>query len=159
MISVTTMIQFSLMFSESTGAVCAVESMRHPWKQFRCDFWVHRGCFYSRIHASLVGAVSLIISELATTKFSLMFSESIGAVCAVESTRHPWLQFRWWFLSQKGLFALSNPYVTRGSSFVDDFWGHLGFLCCRIHASSVAAVSLRISQTTATLFLMLFLSP
>ena len=27
--------QFSLMISEPTMALCALESMRHPWKQFR----------------------------------------------------------------------------------------------------------------------------
>jgi len=27
--------QFSLTFSESTGAVCTEDSMRHRWKQFR----------------------------------------------------------------------------------------------------------------------------
>jgi hypothetical protein len=46
------------------------------------------------------------------------------------------------------VFALSNPCVTRGSSFVEDFWGHRGFLRCRIHASPVKAVSLMISEST-----------
>ena len=27
--------QFSLMISKPTGVMCAVECMRHPWKQFR----------------------------------------------------------------------------------------------------------------------------
>ena len=100
-------------------------------------------------------AVSLRISKSTTTQFSLIISESIGAVGAVKSMRHHWKQFRWWFLSQQGLIAVSNPCVTRGSSFVDYFWSHLGFLRCRIHASSVAAVLLRISQTAATLFSMI----
>jgi hypothetical protein len=50
------------------------------------------------------------------------------------------------------LFALSNPFVTRGSSFVEDFGGHLGCLLCLIHASPVEAVSLMISDSVATQF-------
>jgi hypothetical protein len=87
------------------------------------DFWGRRGCLRCRIQASPVEAVSLMISEAPWT------------VCAVQSTRHPWKQFRWWFLRPHGLFALSNPRVTRGSSFVDDFWRHMGCLRCRIHVS------------------------
>jgi hypothetical protein len=56
-----------------------------------------------------------------------------------------------------GLFALSNPYVTRGSTFVDDFCGHLGCLLCLIHASPVEAVSLMISDSAATQFLLMIL--
>jgi len=40
-----------------------------------------------------------MISELAATRFSLMNSD------------------------QQEMFALSNPYVSRGTSFVDDFKG------------------------------------
>jgi hypothetical protein len=47
---------FSMIISESRGAVCAIESMRHPWQQ-------------------------------------LMISESTGALFVVESMRHPWKQF------------------------------------------------------------------
>ena len=158
--------------------------MRHPWKQFHwrflrpqglfalsnprithgssfvdnfwvgsdlvfnVDFWVCRGCLCCRIHASPVEAVSLMISE------------SPGAVCAVESMRHPWKLFRWWFLSQEwisfqwwflspqGLFALLNPCVTRWSSFVDDFWVHKGCLRCRIHVLPLEAVLLMNSEST-----------
>jgi len=58
----------------------------------------------------------------------------------------------------EGLFALSNPCLTRGSRFVDDFLfcsdsvfvddfvAHMGSLRCRIHASRVEAVALRISE-------------
>jgi len=61
--------------------------------------------------------------------------------------RHPWKQFLWWYLSPYGVFALSNPCVTRGSSFVDDFWALRRYLCCWIHASPVEAVSLIISKS------------
>jgi len=183
-ISKSTTTQFSLIISESTGAVGAVKSMRHHWKQFRwwflsqqgliavsnpCVtrgssfvdyFWSHLGFLRCRIHASSVAAVLLKISQTAATLFSMIISESRGAVCAIESMRHPWQQFRWWFLSPHGLFSLSNPCVTRGSSFVDyfwvgsdsvfvnDFWSHRGSLRCRIHASPVEAVSLMIFVAT-----------
>jgi hypothetical protein len=84
-------------------------------------FWVHRGCWRCRIHASPMEAVSLRISKSTTTQFSLIISESIGAVGAVKSMRHHWKQFRWWFLRPQGLFALSNLCVTHGSSFIEDF--------------------------------------
>jgi len=40
----------------------------------------------------------------------------------------------------------SNPCVTSGSIFVDDFSSRMGCLRCRIHALSVEAVSLKISE-------------
>ena len=98
-ISKSTVTQFSLIISESTGVVCAVESMCHPWKQFRLWFLSQQGLFALSNRASPVEAVLLMISTTATTQFSLMISELTGAVCAVESMCHPWKQFRWWFLS------------------------------------------------------------
>jgi hypothetical protein len=83
-----------------------------------------------------------------------MISEARGAVCTIESMCHPckhfrwWflsrqrLSFRWWFLRPQGLISLSNPCITRESSFGDDFWGHRCWLRCRIHTSPVVAVSL-----------------
>jgi hypothetical protein len=53
------------------------------------------------------------------------------------------------------MFALSNPCITRGSTFVDDFCGHMGCFLCLIHASPVEAVSLTISDSTATQFLLM----
>jgi len=35
MISESAATQFLLMIFDPTGVACAVESMRHPWKQFR----------------------------------------------------------------------------------------------------------------------------
>jgi hypothetical protein len=171
------------MISESIGGVCAVESMCHPWKQFRwgflrahgifalsnpcvtCessfvdDFWVHKGCLRCRIHMSPVEAVSLMISV------------AIGVVCSVESMRHPWKHFRWWFLSRQWLsirwwflspqelYALSNPQVNRGSSFVDDFCGYRGCLLCRIHASPVEALLLMIFESTMTQYSVMIFEP
>jgi hypothetical protein len=171
------------MISESIGGVCAVESMCHPWKQFHwgflrahgifalsnpcvtCessfvdDFWVHKGCLRCRIHMSPVEAVSLMIYV------------AIGVVCSVESMRHSWKHFRWWFLSRQWLsirwwflspqelYALSNPQVNRGSSFVDDFWVHRGCLRCRIHASPVEVVSLRIYESQGLFVLSNHASP
>jgi hypothetical protein len=57
------------------------------------------------------------------------------------------------------LFALSNPYVTLGSTFVDDFCGHMGSLLCLIHASPVEAVSLMICDSAATQFLLMISKP
>jgi len=151
---------YLLMISEATGADCAVKSMRHPSKQFRWWFlspyglialsnpdvthkssfvdylWGQRGCLRCWIHVSPMEAVSLMISE------------SLGAVCAIESMHHLWKKFRWWFMRPEGLLALSNPCVTCGSSFIDDFWGHMGYLRSRIHASPVKAVSLMIFEAT-----------
>jgi hypothetical protein len=50
------------------------------------------------------------------------------------------------------LFALSNPCVTRGSTFLDDFYGHMGCLLCLIHASPVEAVSLKISEAVGAVY-------
>jgi len=57
------------------------------------------------------------------------------------------------------LFALSNPCITRGSTFIDDFCGHMGCLLCLIHASPVEAVSLTISDSAATQFLLMISKP
>ena len=97
------------MISEFLGAVCAIESMCHPWKSFVDDFWVLRGCLCRRIFASHVEAVSLMISETTATHFSLMISEPTWALCAVEFMRHPWKQFRWWCLRPKGaIYAVES---------------------------------------------------
>jgi len=173
--------QFSFIVSESTGMVCADESMRQLWTQFQCwilsrqrlgfpwvfqtqqglcaltnpcvtygssfgyhfwvssdslfvnYFWVNRGCERWRIHASALEPVSVMISESAVSQFSLIISKSTGSMCAGESIRHLWKQFRWlflrrrqlslhWlFLSQQGQCALMNKYVTYGSNFINHF--------------------------------------
>jgi hypothetical protein len=144
------------MISESLGAVWAVESMRHPWEEFRWWFLSPKGLFWLSNQCVIRDNSSLMISEslghfglsnpcVTPDSSSLMISESLGALWAVESLRHPWHQFHWWFwvtrvalrcwiqaspvaavwvmISQfLGLFALSKPCITRGRSFVDDFW-------------------------------------
>jgi hypothetical protein len=52
-----------VMISKAKGAVCAVESTCHQWKQFVEDFRGRRGYLRCRIHASPVEVVSLKISE------------------------------------------------------------------------------------------------
>jgi hypothetical protein len=59
---------------------------------------------------------------------------------------------------------MCNPCVTRGSSFaddfsigsesvfIDDFYAHLGCLRCRIQASPVEAVSLKISEAGGVVY-------
>jgi hypothetical protein len=101
----------------------------------------------------------LMFLESAKTQFSLTISESLGAFYADESTRHLWKQFRWLFLSQQGLCTVTNPCLTYGSSFVDDFWVcsnsvfvdyfwvNRGIVCSQIQASPVEAILLMISET------------
>jgi hypothetical protein len=86
-----------------------------------------------RIHTSPLEVVSLMISKSTPTQF-FDFSESTRVAIADESTRYVWkafwwrflrhhrLSFLWIILSQQGLWALTNPRVTCGSGFVDDFW-------------------------------------
>jgi hypothetical protein len=147
MISEATTTQFSLTISDSTGVVCSHESRRHMWKLFlwwflsrqRLSFrWLfliplHRGCVPLGIHLSPMKAILLMNSESAATQFSLTIFESTWAVCSDEITSHMWkrfcwqflrrqqLCFPWLFLSQQGQCALTNPGVTSGSIYVDDF--------------------------------------
>jgi hypothetical protein len=117
-----------------------------------------------------------MISESTTTQFSLTIFESTGTLCAHESKRHllkrflwwflrrQWLNFCWLFLSQQGLYALTNPHVPSRSNFDDDlwvisdsvfidyFWVNMGSVCLRIHVSHVEAVSLMISDSTTIQF-------
>jgi hypothetical protein len=116
------------MISEVIRFFCAVESMCHPWKQFRWWFLRPQGLF--------------ALSNPCVTRGSSFVDDFLSR------QRH---SFEWWFLSLQGLFPLSNLCVTRGSSFVEDFWGHTGCFCCRIPASPVEAVSLKISDTTKRL--------
>ena len=98
------------------------------------DFsYVNRGWACWRIHASPLEVVSLTIPQSASTQFSWTFSEWTGAASTFDSTPYLWKVFRWWFLSrqrltfrwlfvsQQGLWALTNPRVTFRISFVDDF--------------------------------------
>ena len=96
-------------------------------------FSVNGGCGRWRIQASPLESVSLTISKTTGSQFSLTVSKSSPAGSADESMRHLWKVFRWWFLSrqrlsfcwlflsQEGLWALTNPSVTFGIGFVDDF--------------------------------------
>jgi len=139
--------QFSLTLSESVGAICADEFTRYLYKQFgwlywlgidsvfRHCLWVKWGCVGWRIHSSPLKGVSRATSEWAGTQFSLTVYESIGAVWAEESIRHlgkqfpglflsgQRLRFPWLFMSQQGLWGLTNPFVTYESSFRDIFEG------------------------------------
>jgi hypothetical protein len=103
----------SLTIFESTGAVCADESMSHLQKQF-CwwflslqqlsfrSFLVNWSFVHWWIQASPVEAVSLMISE------------SIGAVYAVKSTCHLSKRIHWWF------------WIGSYSIFLDYFWVNMG---------------------------------
>jgi len=88
------------MFYESLGAVWAIESMCHLSQQFVDYFLVPRGCLGCQIHASPVTAVRRLflsplglfgLSNPCVTRYSSSFiiSESLGAVWAFESMRHP----------------------------------------------------------------------
>jgi hypothetical protein len=154
MISLSAPIPFSLTFYKSTGAVSSSESTHHLWKFFRWLFLSQQG-----LH-------------------SLIFSKSTEARHTDKSTRHLRKLFRWWFpsrhrhsfrslfLSQQGLRALMNPRVTFGSGFIDDFWVDSGlvffyyfwikrgYVPLQIQASLVEDVSLKISKSAPTLFLL-----
>ena len=61
---------------------------------FADDFQVNKDCVRGRIQASAVEAVSLMLSELAATHFSLVISESTGTVCADKTKHQLGKQFR-----------------------------------------------------------------
>ena len=95
-------------------------------------------------------------------------------MCADESTRQPWKHCLWWFLSrqlhsfrrrflsQQGLCARKNPGFNCGGTLVDGFWFDIDsvFACVfrvnkdfvrwRIHATTMEAVSLMVSESAAT---------
>ena len=124
--------------------------------------------------------VSLTISHLTSTLFSLTFYELIGVASISESTCHLWKVFKWWFLSwqrlnfrwlfvsQQRLLALTTPRVTfiinfvnnfrdgSGSVFSDFFFVNKGWAHWRIHASPLEVVSLTISHSAPTPFLLTF---
>ena len=105
-----------------------------------------------------------------------MFSESTGTVCVDESRLQLGRQSRWWFLSrqrlsfhlrfwsQQELYVLTNPCDSCGSNvvdglwvdsywaFADDFRVHKDCVRGRIQASTMEAVSLMFSDSTATQF-------
>jgi hypothetical protein len=97
-------------------------------------FWVNRCCARWGFLLSSLETVFVMISHWSATQFSLTFSESTCAVRADDSFCHLCKQFPWWFLSgqrlsfpwlfmsQQGLCALTNPLVTSGNIFGDDFW-------------------------------------
>jgi hypothetical protein len=115
MISGMTATRFSLMIFESTGVVCAVESMCHPWKQFRWWFLSPRDCFRCRIHASPVEAVSLMISE------------SRGTVCVVDFMRYGFETWKlvFWATPRKKTSENSWKHVSmiqRSDQMLCSFW-------------------------------------
>jgi hypothetical protein len=136
--------QFSLTFSESTGAVRAEDSFCHLWKQFTWLFLIGQRLSFPwhflsqqvlctlRIPSIISGNSFVTISEWSATQFSLTFSESTGVVRAEDSFCHlckqfpwwflsgQWLSFPWHFLSQQVLCALRIPSVISGNSFRDD---------------------------------------
>jgi len=97
-------------------------------------FWVNKGCARWGFLVSSLETVSVMISKLAATQFSLTLYESTGDVRADESIRHLWKEFRgpfmsaqrlsfpWCFLSQQVLCALRIPGVISGCNFRGYFW-------------------------------------
>jgi hypothetical protein len=119
--------QFSLMILESTGVVCAVESMCHPWKQFCWWFLSPRDCLRCRIHTSPVEAVSLMISE------------SRGTVCVVDFMRYGFETWKlvFWATPRKKTSENSWKHVSviqRSDQMLCSFWAFI--LVCRVHTSS-----------------------
>jgi len=145
-ISQAPLTQFTLTFSESTGAASTSEYTCHLSKVFLGDefwdgskpvfddyFWFNRGSYCWPIHATRLESVSFTISETGVAQFSLIVSKSTGAGRPEESTRHLSKVFRWWvlrrqrtsfqwlFVIQQGQLLLTNPRVTFGIGFVHDF--------------------------------------
>jgi len=186
--SESTTIQFLLTISKSIGAVCTDESMRQLWKQFRWWILSRQWLSFPWLFLTQQGLSALTNPcvtcgssfgddfESVVTQFSLTISEPTGAVCADESMCQLWKQFRWWFLSQQrlsfsrlfltqqGLCALTNPCITCGCSFLDNFWvGNdsvfldyfwitRGYVRWWINVSPVEAISVTISESAATFF-------
>jgi hypothetical protein len=84
--------------------------------------------------------MSLMLSVLAGTHFSLAISEATATLCPNESTRQTWKHCLWWFLSRQLL------------SFRWCFPSQQGCVRERIKASDSEAVSLMVYESAGTLF-------
>jgi len=144
---------------------------------FARDFAVYKVSLRRRIQASALEADSLIISQSSATQYSVTITESTGSVRTYESKHQlgenfQWrfqtreqLSFRCWFLSQLGLYTLTNPGVSCEGSLGDDLWVFSNSVfgddyqvnrdCVRRQnrASAGEPVSVTISEPRATQFL------
>jgi hypothetical protein len=95
----------SVMISQCLGLFALSKACVTRGTSFVDDFCVSRGCLGCRSNAAPVAALSLMMSEsfglfalskpcVTRSEVSLVISESLWAVWAVESKRHPWHQFR-----------------------------------------------------------------
>jgi len=148
--------QFSLTFSESTGA-CALRipsvisgnSLRDDFWVVRDSvfldiFWVNRCCARWRIYWSPLETFSVMISERAPPLFFFIVSESTGVVRSEDSFYHLWKQLR------------DDFWVVSDSVFLDIFWvnrccARWGFLL-----SSLETVYVTISEWSGTQFALMF---
>jgi len=101
---------------------------------FARDFAVYRVSLHRRIHTSALEGDSLIISKSSATQYSVTSNESARSVCADESKHQLRNQFRWrfhtrerlnfryWFSSELGLCALTNPGISCERSLGDGLW-------------------------------------
>jgi len=186
MISESAATPFSLTICESTWVVCDDESMCQLWNPFRWWFLSRQRCSFPRLFLSQRGLCVLtnpcVISGSifgddfwVGTNSVFLYSFWVNQCMGPEvSMCQLWKMF-WWgvlsrqglsfpllFLSQQGLWALSNPCASSGSSFGDDFWVgsdsvfidyfRVNRRCVhwRIHTSALEAVSVMISWLTAT---------
>jgi len=92
-------------------------------------FLVNRGCGAYKSTRYLLEGVSVMISQSASTMFSLTFFEATGASSSSKSTYHVWKL-----------------------CFVDFFCVNMGCELFKIHASPLEGVLVMISQATPTLF-------
>ena len=125
--------QLLLTISVSTGAMGADESTRHLWNRFHWWFQSLQWLSFHLLFLSQQGLRALMNPRVTRGRglvddfwvgsrsvFVDYFWVNRGG-CANEYSRHLWKRFRWWFLSLQGLRALTNPCVTFGINFVDDF--------------------------------------
>jgi hypothetical protein len=138
--------EFSLTISKSTGAVCAEESMRHLWKQFRGLFVSGQQLSFPWLFVSqqvLCGLTNPFVTCESTFEGYFYVGQRLSfpglflcqrVLCADESMRQLWKHFKWWFLSrqrldfprlflcEQGQCELMNPRISSGYIFGDDFW-------------------------------------
>jgi len=170
-------LSFPWLFMSQQGLCGLMNPFVTRESSFRGDFWessdsVFHDCLWVKsgyvgwqILSSPVKVILGAFFDWASTQFSLTVCESTEAVWPDESIHQlrkqflglflsgQWLKFPWLFVSQQGLCALTNPFITCESTFKGYFWvgSDSVFLIClwvnrgcvawRIHSTPVKVIS------------------